>query len=156
MFLDDTPVTACLSYPVVGKCENYAAYVSEANFFVAIVNAKVRKGITEMLEGAGATLATLVHPLAVIGEGAVLGAGTVVMAGAVINPDAKVGKGCIINTCASVHHDCVLSDYVHVAVGAHLAGEVTVGASTWIGAGAVVKNIDLAGNHIGVPAKTMR
>ena len=48
------------------------------------------------------------------------------MAGAVINSDTKIGKGCIINTSASVDHDCTLDDFVHISVGAHLAGNVRV------------------------------
>ena len=62
------------------------------------------------------------------------------MAGAVINSDTVIGDGCIINTAASVDHDCMIENYVHVAVGAHLCGTVHVGKNTWIGAGATVSN----------------
>ena len=48
--------------------------------------------------------------------------------------------GCIINTCSSVDHDCVIGDFVHIAVGSHLSGTVKVGDATWIGAGATVSN----------------
>ena len=93
------------------------------------------------------------------------------MAGAVANPFARLGKGCIVNTCVAVDHDCVVADYVHVAVGSHLCGTVSVGAHTWIGAGAVVSNnvsvcadcmigagavvikdVVEAGTYVGVPA----
>ena len=88
---------------------------------------------------------------------------------------AKIGQGCIINTASSVDHDCVLGDFVHVAVGAHLCGTVTIGNATWIGAGAtvsnnvnicgectigagavVVKDITEPGTYIGVPARIKR
>ena len=104
-----------------------------------------------------------------------IGDGTVVMAGAVINVSAKIGKGCIINTCASVDHDCVIENYVHIAVGAHVAGTSAIGDRTWIGAGAtvsnniricddciigagavVIKDIGQAGTYIGVPARMIR
>lgn len=62
------------------------------------------------------------------------------MAGAVINPGVGIGKGCIINTCSSVDHDCDVGGYVHIAVGSHLCGTVSVGDGTWIGAGATVSN----------------
>ena len=97
------------------------------------------------------------------------------MAGAVINPGTRLGKGCIINTCSSVDHDCVVSDYAHIAVGAHLCGTVAIGEGTWIGAGAtvvnnvsicsdcmigagtvVIKNIEISGTYIGVPAKRIK
>ena len=44
----------------------------------------------------------------------------------------------IVNTNATVDHDCVLSDGVHVAPGAVLAGAVSVGCGSLIGIGARV------------------
>lgn len=64
-----------------------------------------------------------------------VGDGTVIMPGAVVMPGAKIGKHCIINTNASVDHDCVLEDYVHVAPGANLCGNVRVGEGTLVGVG---------------------
>jgi sugar O-acyltransferase (sialic acid O-acetyltransferase NeuD family) len=82
---------------------------------------------------------TLVHPSAVLSPSASLGAGTLVVAGAVINADAKLARGVILNTMSSVDHDCTLDDFVHIAPGAHLAGNVYVGARSMIGIGAVVR-----------------
>ncbi len=171
LFLDDKPATKeCGGFPVVGTSRDSAAY-TECDFIVGIGNANVRERIQEQLEGEGLRLITLIHPSAVVAESTVIQSGTVVMAGTVINPGAKIGKGCIINTCSSVDHDCMISDYVHVSVGAHVAGAVQIGARTWIGAGAtisnnisicgdcmvgagavVVKDIEIQGTYIGVPA----
>lgn len=171
-FLDDnTSITECLGLSVVGTSDRIAEYVDDAGFFVAIGNPLTRKRVTERIASAGGKLATLVHPDAVIAEGVIIGEGVVVMAGAVVNPETVVGKGCIINTCASVDHDCQLGDFVHVAVGSHIAGTVVVGDNAWIGAGAtisnnvsicadcmigagavVVKDITEAGTYVGVPA----
>lgn len=173
-FLDDNPsLSECGGYPVLGNSSKYLDF--DCDIFVAIGNAGIRKHIQENVEKEGKSIATLIHPNAVIGENVRIGAGTVVMAGAVINPCAAIGKGCIINTCASVDHDCILEDYVHVSVGAHLAGTVHVGASTWIGVGAVVSNninvtagcmigagavvvreIENKGTYVGVPAKRLK
>ena len=95
-----------------------------------------------------------------------------IMANAVVNAGAKIGKHCIINTGAIVEHDNQLDDYVHVSVGAKLAGTVSVGKSTWIGIGVsvknnlsicsncmigagavVVKDIVNAGTYVGVPVR---
>ena len=159
LFLDDEPQESkCLGYPVVGAVDTYGDYLNEADFFVAIGSAAVRRDITEMLLAAGAALATLVHPRAVVADSVTLGQGTVVMAGAIVNPDSRIGKGCIVNTSASVDHDCRLADYVHVSVGAHLAGTVFVGNATWVGAGAIVKNnVDICGDcMIGAGAVVVR
>ncbi len=84
----------------------------------------------------------------------------------------QIGNDNLFMAYTHVAHDCVIGDYCHVAVGAHLCGTVTVGNGTWIGAGATVcnniticggciigagavgvNNIDEPGTYIGVPAK---
>ena len=101
-----------------------------------------------------------------------IGQGTVVMANAVINAGARIGAHCIINTSAVVEHDNRIADFVHISVGAKLAGTVSVGKRSWvgiaacvsnnihicddcmIGAGAVViKDIEESGTYVGVPVK---
>ena len=172
-FLDDnTDLKCCGGYPVVGKSGDFADF--NCDFFVAIGNPVVRQRISERLEEAGKRIAILIHPKAIIAENVSIGTGSVVVAGAVINPYATICKGCIVNTCASVDHDCVIGDYVHISVGAHVAGACTIGERTWIGAGAtvsnnisicpdcmigagavVIKNIEKPGVYIGIPAKMM-
>lgn len=136
---DDQDVKTCGRYSVVGASGDAMRY-SSCDFIVGIGNAEIRKRIQEKLIEEGLHIVTLIHPKAVIASDVSLGVGTVVMAGAIINPGSKVGNGCIINTGATVDHDNVLEDYVHVSVGSHLAGTVSVGASTWIGAGAIISN----------------
>ncbi|MBQ4128745.1 MAG: acetyltransferase [Ruminococcus sp.] len=148
VFLDDNKnVTKCGRYEVVGTSENIGAY--NCDFFVAIGNPIVREKVTKALDKAGKKVVTLIHPNATIGDDVSIGDGSVVMAGAVINPCTTIGKGCIINTCSSVDHDSVISDYAHIAVGAHLAGTVEIGEKTWLGSGAVVSNnITISSNCI--------
>ena len=173
LFLDDNDqLISCGGYPVAGQTTDYKSY--DCDMIVAIGNTEVRQRIQTELMKAGKHLATLIHPAAVVGENTAIGEGTVVMAGAVVNPGAVIGKGCIINTCASVDHDDVIENYVHISVGAHLAGNVHVGEGTWVGIGAVInnnitivsgcmigagavviKNIMEKGTYIGVPAKRL-
>lgn len=167
-FDDNENIHECGSYPVTGKSAEARTF--DGDIIVGIGNAAIRKKIQEMIPAE--KLVTLIHPDAVIAEDVVIGAGTVIMAGAVVNSGVQIGNGCIINTCSSVDHDCLLGDYVHISVGSHLCGTVSVGSETWIGAGAtvsnnieicsecmigagavVVKNLVKAGVYIGIPAK---
>lgn len=166
LFLDDGAPNA------EGKVSDYPQYLQDADFFVAIGNGTVRRKIQMMLEENGASIATLIHPNAMVAQDVKIGQGTVVMAGAVINPGAVIGCGNIVNTCASVDHDCRVGDYLHIAVGARICGTVTLEDDSWIGAGAViiqnlsvcagcmigagavvVKSITEKGTYMGVPAR---
>ena len=174
-FLDDgkEPGDTVLGFPVLGRVADYARY-SEAAFVIAIGSAAVRERIAKTLDGAD--WYTAIHPRAQISRLNVeIGAGTVVMANAVVNPGARIGKHCILNTASVVEHDNRLDDYVHVSVGAKLAGTVSVGARTWIGIGAVVSNnvtvcadcmigagavvvraVKEPGTYVGVPVKKIK
>lgn len=176
IFLDDNEqLSFCGRYKVVGQKNDFYEYLnSYTSFFVAIGNARIRESIIEEIEAFSGDIATLIHPDAVISDDAKIGIGTSVMAGVVLNPGVTIGKAGIINTTASVDHDCRLEDYIHVSVGAHIAGTVKIGARTWIGIGAsvsnnlnicndcmigagavVIKDIYEPGTYIGVPAKKL-
>lgn len=176
VFLDDDESltgTDFFGYKVEGTSElALNEQFAGSDFFVAIGNAADRRKIIEKCCRAGLHLVSLIHPSALIARNVHIVEGTAVMAGAVVNPDTVIGSGCIINTGVTIDHDSGLEDFVHVAVGAHLCGTVTVGENTWIGAGAVVSNnvsicdncvigagavvlkdIKEAGTYIGIPAR---
>lgn len=170
-FLDDNElVKYCGEYPVVGKSEIASTLKNEV--FVAIGSSQARQKLMENFTEKKFPI--LIHPSAVVAEDVNIGDGTVVMAGTVINPGTIIGRGVIINTCSSIDHDCVVGDYVHIAVGCHLCGTVRIESGTWVGAGAtvsnnlnicsnciigagavVVKNISTRGTYIGVPAQPL-
>ena len=171
-FLDDNRALPKIffGFPVIGTVAEYKEHL-EADFIVAIGDARIREKIVKELEGV--SWYTAVHPSAVISDIQIrIGAGTAVMANAVINSCAGIGEPCIINSSAVVEHDNQIEDFVHISVGAKLAGNVTIGKGTWIGIGAsvsnnleicggcmigagaaVVQNIREAGVYVGTPAK---
>lgn len=171
-FLDDNEsIKECMGFPVVGRTRDAVKYF-DSDFFVAIGNSITRERIINDFMVSELNIVTLIHPNAVIATDVTIGIGTVVMAGVVINSDSKIGKGCIVNTSVSVDHDDTVDDYVHLAVGSHLAGTVHIGEHTWIGAGAiisnnidicancmigagavVVENVNVAGTYVGIPAR---
>ena len=169
-FLDDH---GNASLRVIGTTADISKHVGDADFFVAIGNAMVRKRFFDELKNLNATVVRLIHPRAMIAHRAVLGEGVLVAAGALVGVDAVLGDGAIVNTLASVDHDCKLGNFSHISAGVHMAGTmqiedftfVGVGASVVqnicsnciIGAGAVVaKPITESGTYVGVPARKIK
>jgi sugar O-acyltransferase (sialic acid O-acetyltransferase NeuD family) len=147
-------------------------YKDSSDFFVAIGDNGVRQRFLSELEVAGFSLATIVHPSAVIASSVVIEEGSCVFAVAVLNPFVQIGKGVIINTSASIDHHSLIGSFTHICPGAILAGNVKVGQGCFVGTGAiisnqiiirnevtlgagavVVKSIDETGTYAGVPAK---
>ncbi len=119
---------------------------------VAIGDNETRVTKQRELEAQSMSVASVVHPNAVVSPHARVGKGAAILAGAVVNPFAVLGAGCIVNTGASIDHDCVLLDGVHVSPGARLGGGVRIGEASWIGIGAVVKEGISIGANVRVGA----
>ena len=137
---DDDSIKSCMGLKVIGKSTDAFTYLKDADIFVAIGNNATREKTQGRLEIEGASMATIIHPSAVIGTDVEIGTGTAIMAGVVINCSTHIGKGCIVNTGATLDHDNVIEDYVHISPGANLAGTVCIGRGSWLGTGSIVSN----------------
>lgn len=129
-----------------------------AGVVVAIGDNDVRLEAQRRLHAAGAELATVIHPRAIVSPYARVAPGTVIFAAAVVNANADIGSACIINTAATVDHDCVIEEGVHISPGAHLGGGVHLGAGCWVGIGASLRhNIRIGpGAIVGAGAAVVR
>lgn len=119
-------------------------------WIVAIGDNAARARISAAL--AGRTFATLIHPFSWVSPSAQVAPGSMIFGGCVIQTGVDLGRHCIINTGATVSHDCRIGDFSHVAVGAHLAGNVVLGSRVLFGAGAVVRPGAMVGNGVTVGA----
>jgi sugar O-acyltransferase (sialic acid O-acetyltransferase NeuD family) len=106
--------------------------------FVAIGANQARARLFRDLVQAGLSSPVLAHPSAVISPRAHLGSGVLVCAGAIIGPGARIGIGTIVNTGAQVDHDCEVGEFVHLAPGSVLCGEVSVASGALVGARATI------------------
>ena len=60
------------------------------------------------------------------------------MPNSVLDAECRIGDFCIINNNATVSHNTVLHNFVHVAINVAIAGGVTVGEGTLLGAGSII------------------
>jgi sugar O-acyltransferase (sialic acid O-acetyltransferase NeuD family) len=143
-FIDDhDPENSGASFegsPILGGRESLAAQRDRgvSHLIVAFGHCAGRLEAAHFAVDQGFTLATAIHPSAVIASSARIGAGTVIAANAVVNPNTTIGQNVILNTSASIDHDCVVEDGVHIAPGVHVSGRVRIGAASWIGVGATI------------------
>jgi sugar O-acyltransferase (sialic acid O-acetyltransferase NeuD family) len=94
--------------------------VEPVHVVVAITDNETRLQVANSLRVLGAQFLSVVHPAAYVSEAAVVGDGCVLAAGTVVHPDAAVGSHCFLGPRSVVDRDA------------------EVGAGTWISAGAVV------------------
>ena len=71
-------------------------------------------------------------------NGVSLGLGNQIIQSALIQVGVNIGSHCIINSMCSIDHDCLIGDFVHIAPGSTLCGNVAVGEGTMIGAGSTI------------------
>lgn len=116
---------------------------------IAIGDCAMRMSCANDARGMGFTLATAIHPSAIVAQDVRIGAGTALAAGTIVNPAVILGENVIVNTAASIDHDCVIDDGAHIAPGARLGGGVRVGRGAWIGIGAVVRD------HVSIGSETI-
>lgn len=104
----------------------------------SIGNVNLRKKLTELVIEAGFEIPALVDSTAVVSKHAIVEKGTFVGKRAVLNAGVRVGRHCIINTGAILDHDTEVKDYVHVAPGSAISGNVRIGNNTHIGTNSTV------------------
>jgi len=143
----DSTEDTCLGVPVLKGDVHLERLRAEGSAFafVAIGANAVRQKLAASATALGYELINAISPAAVVSPTARLGKGIAIMAGAVINADTRIADLAIINTSASVDHDGDIGEAVHIAPQCGLAGNVTVGARSFLGIGSKV----IPGVHIG-------
>jgi UDP-perosamine 4-acetyltransferase len=135
--------------PLLGGIKDWRTVVRPGvEFMPGMGNPTERCELAAAIMVAGASLASAVHPAAVISPQATVGSGVFIAAGCVIAPQAVIGDLTFINANCSIDHDCELGVAAQISPGVTFPGGVKVGDSAFVGAGAVV----LPGKRIGVGA----
>ncbi len=86
-----------------------------------------------------ARYATVVHPSVDVPVGCTLGAGSIVLAHVGVTADVRIGRHVVVMPNTTLTHDNVLEDFVTVAAGVSLGGNVTVGERAYLGMSSSVR-----------------
>jgi sugar O-acyltransferase (sialic acid O-acetyltransferase NeuD family) len=123
--------------------------LTKNDFFIAIGNNNIRKDIYNDLAAKNLFPINAIHASAVIDNSADIALHGVMIASNVsINALAKIGTGTICNTHSVIEHECIVGDFVHIAPGAVLCGNVKVGENSFVGAGSVIRENITIGNNV--------
>lgn len=139
-FLDDNDSLwekSFLGLPVIGSLEQ-ASNIEYDAVIVAIGSNHIRQKITRHFEAINKNFASAIHPSSIIGRNVAVGYGVMICAGVIINTGSCIGNHTILNTGCSVDHHNQIENYVHIAPGSHLGGDVSIGEGTLVGIGATV------------------
>lgn len=113
----------------------------EIGFAIGIGENVTRQKVARRFVGQ-LTFANLIHPSATFGQGQrqIVEArqGIVVCAGVRFTNNIQVGDFGIFNLNATIGHDVIVDEFVNLAPGAHISGNVHIGPRCWIGTGAAI------------------
>ena len=147
-FLDDNPNALDgkkTSIPLVGSI---AGFVPSSDKFlvIALGNPSVRRTLHEDLRTKGAQFTNVIHPTAIVAEGARLGVGVVLAPFSIISANSYIGDGVVINCFAVIQHDAQVGNWCYVSSHGNVGGasiigqEALVGTHSVVSAGAYVPN----------------
>jgi sugar O-acyltransferase (sialic acid O-acetyltransferase NeuD family) len=134
---DQTEMDAC-PFPGQFVLENGIDRYQDMDYVIGIGDNGIRQRIAQRHTG-HLRFTNLIHPSATFGRGQreLIEAkrGVIICAGVRFTSSIQVGDFCIFNLNSTISHDVVIDEYVYLAPGAHITGNVHIEPRVWIGAG---------------------
>ena len=140
-FLDDGEVNPHVieraGVPLLGQSGRIADL--EAGYVIAIGSGESRRRIDAAARAARhAAVATLVHPSATLGSDVLVGEGAIIGAGSRITTHVAIGRHAHVNLNCTVGHDVTIEDFATLFPGVHLGGGCVVEEGATVSMGSVV------------------
>lgn len=176
-FLDDNPDALSRYRMDIGVLGSLATYQMKPQdlFVCAIGKPADRRRVCEYLRRSECTMATIIHPTAIIAPGSQVDSGAIICPFALISAHAHVGADSAVYYHTSIDHDarvgmfCQISAHCDITGAARLGDEVflgshatvlpgvSVGDRAVVGAGAVVRHdVETGTTVVGIPAHRVR
>lgn len=129
--------------PLLGRPDELPGLLARhgaSDVFVAIGDNAKRKAAVARVRASvhRVSFPAIIHPGALVCQGAEIGEGALVCAGAVVGVGAKVGAFAIVNTRASLDHHSTLGAFASLAPAAATGGNAHIGEGSAIGMGTMI------------------
>jgi sugar O-acyltransferase (sialic acid O-acetyltransferase NeuD family) len=139
----------------LGKESEVISKLKKFDYFACVGHNGIREKIHTSLSQLVGDPINAIHPSAVISSSVRMGDGVMIAANVTLNPLVEIGRGVICNTSSSIDHECIIGDFVHIAPGAVLCGNVRVGKGSFVGANSVIRQGITIGNNVIIGAGTV-
>ena len=164
-------------YPTLGTTEDLNRWGKPVSLAVSLGSPVVKKKVLDKITNPLVDFPTLIHPSVWIGDPSYveIGKGCILCAGVMITTNVRIKDFVILNLQCTVGHDSVIENYaafmpsvnisgevtveegVYVGTGAKIINQLSIGAYTIVGAGAVVaKSLPDHCTAVGVPARPLK
>lgn len=161
--------------PILGGFEWLGQHVDDVSAICGVGSPDLRYQLVERARKLGVRFFSVIHPQAIFTRWVTVGEGTIVTAGCILTNRITLGNHVQVNLDCTVGHDTVAEDFVTLAPGVHVSGNVTlcegcsvgtganiiekknVGSWATIGAGTtVISDVPPNSTVVGVPGKVVR
>lgn len=121
--------------PILGDFD-WLAKNNDVFCLCAIGAPEQRLKLVRRARDAGAKFCTVIHPSVIRSQWVEIGEGTVIAAGSILTNRIRIGDHVHLNLDCTIAHDVVLSDFVTLAPGVHVSGNILLEEGCYIGTGA--------------------
>jgi sugar O-acyltransferase (sialic acid O-acetyltransferase NeuD family) len=153
-FLDDDAEKQSHGYynlPVLGGLSSWEGLPRECLFLTSLYGPKRNYQFFELVKSLGipeSRWATVIDLYATVSATATIGHGTYIGPGTVLEPMVHLGSRCAMLGNVYIAHDSHLADYVVCANSVSIAGWVSAGEASFIGANATVREYTNIGSRV--------
>ena len=140
VFIDDNLTNHILNGHRVLTYEQFLGLSNASKrISIAISDSKVRKKISDRCEADSIELFNITANNAMILDSNEIGPGSIFCGFSTLTSNSKVGRCFQANIYSYIAHDCVVGDFVTLAPGCKVNGNVVLEDESYIGTGAIIK-----------------
>lgn len=140
VFIDDGQAPGYMNYQDILTWADFLELkADEKAVSIAIANSRTRQNLAEKCNTALVPLIEARAKSVVQMDGVVIKEGACLSPFVTLTSNIRIGRCFHANLYSYVEHDCVIGDFVTLAPGAKVNGNVTIGDHAYIGSGAVIR-----------------
>lgn len=125
-------------YGILGNDDWLLQYPHPVNVACGLGSPSLRKNVIKKYQGYQISFPNLISGRATVSKHIRIGEGCIICPGVLIAPNVILGNFVSLNLGCTLGHDAELEHFIMVNPGAHISGNVLVGAGSEIGTGACI------------------